>query len=69
MVTADYLEQRMVLFAGALRVTPKEFLEEFERFRQQHKRHGENRPKGFLTDRIDPSVRQALEDIRTQGHQ
>ena len=65
-VTADSLEQSLILSAGALRMPPHEFMEELSRLKEEHQKHAQNRPRGFLTDRVDPSIRKTLEELRTQ---
>lgn len=66
-VSSDYLEQRIVLQFGGIRITPREFLEEIN----YSKKHIKEKTKILYTDKInklennlDKSIRDKLEKMR-----
>lgn len=65
-VTGDHLEQTIILGKGAVRVSPREFLEDI-RMDKETRRKPQTLRGSRLEDRISPKARQVLEDIRRES--
>ena len=70
-VTGDYLEQRLVLYGGGLRISPKEFLNDIRNTKLESKeyimnRNGNVRKKNFnnIFSNVDEKTLEILEELR-----
>ncbi|MBO8129347.1 MAG: NYN domain-containing protein [Peptococcaceae bacterium] len=64
-VTADYLEQRLILGQGAYRLPPGEFWQQVCRVHARNSTRREEKPaEGYLENRLEDKIRKVLEDWR-----
>lgn len=65
-VTADHLEQTIVLGRGAVRISPRELLEDIDvelRSRKNRREHSGS----SIAERIAPNILKTLDDLRRKG--
>lgn len=64
-VTADYVEQRIILGQGAYRVPPAEFWERIRQIGRESRTYCSEKPAdGYLENRLESSIRATLEAWR-----